>query len=134
MTFNVSSYSSSDLVRSARLLLSFKELASETAVRVSQVVAGGEIGLDSVTTGGEVLVPLDVSHGVAGWLAEPHTNLGLRLSLDTRTGWELQAAQLVLETGHARSVVRQKREVREQKRKCDGKCCRYCNSDGETFN
>ena len=131
MTFNVSSYSSSDLVRSARLLLSFKELASETAVRVSQVVAGGEIGLDSVTTGGEVLVPLDVSHGVAGWLAEPHTNLGLRLSLDTRTSWELQAAQLVLETGHARSVVRQKREVREQRRKCDGKCCR---SDGETFN
>ena len=59
---------------------------------------------------GEIL-KLDVSHAVSGWLSQPGTNLGLRLSLEEeerRPGW-LERAELVLETKE--SLLRQRREA-----------------------
>ena len=52
-----------------------------------------------------------MSHAVSGWLSQPGTNLGLRLSLgeeEERPGW-LERAELVLETKE--SLLRQRREA-----------------------
>ena len=53
-----------------------------------------------------------MSHAVSGWLSQPDTNLGLRLSLEEeeerRPGW-LERAELVLETKE--SLLRQRREA-----------------------
>ena len=127
--FNLTSYTASDLVESASLLLSLPGLPGQTGVRVSQLVPGGEISLDRLTTSQEQQeISLDVSHGVAGWLTEPHTSsLALSVSLDNNMSCHLTSAQLVLQTRHARQLVRQKRETVDRQQggnKCRGKCCR----------
>ena len=146
MTFNLSSSSSgSVLVEAAHLVVSLNHISAHTVVRVSQVTEEGEISLDRGVTGGaggerEVLsLQLEVSHAVAGWLAQPHTNLGLRLSLDSQESQESQErlevarAELVLHTRETSGLVRRRRETaglvssrtdcraREGKR---NKCCR----------
>ena len=128
--FNLTSYTASDLVESASLLLSLPGLPGQTGVRVSQLVPGGEISLDRLTTSQEEEqeISLDVSHGVAGWLTEPHSSsLALSVSLDNNMSCHLTSAQLVLQTRHARQLVRQKRETADKQQrgnKCRGKCCR----------
>ena len=155
LTFNLTSYrSGSVLVEAARLMVSLENISPQSRVRVSQVVEEGEISLDIVRTG-EAGTPsdttlttlttlqLDVSHAVSGWLAQPHTNLGLRLSLESRESrerLEVKRAEVVLETREI--LVRQRREAgaarlvefqpdlvnsRTDCRRADGKknkCCR----------
>ena len=152
LTFNLTSYrSGSVLVEAARLMVSLENISPHSRVRVSQVVEEGEISLDIVRTG-EAGTPsdttlttlqLDVSHAVSGWLAQPHTNLGLRLSLESRESrerLEVKRAEVVLETREI--LVRQRREAgaarlvefqpdlvnsRTDCRRADGKknkCCR----------
>ena len=50
LTFNLSSYSASVMVQSASLLVTLRAISPRTGVRVSQVVEGGEIRLDTAAT------------------------------------------------------------------------------------
>ena len=117
LTFNLSSYRSGwVLVEAATLMVSLENISPQSRVRVSQVVEGGEIILDTVRTGEatgapETTIKLDVSHALAGWLTRPHTNLGLRLSLGSQERLEVRRAWLVLETRESLALVRQRREA-----------------------
>ena len=147
LSFNLSSYrSGSVLVEAATLMVSLENISPQSRVRVSQVVEEGEISLDIVRTGeagapSDTTLQLEVTHAVSGWLAQPHTNLGLRLSLESQDSQEellVKRAELVLETKEI--LVRQKREAtrmvefqpdlvtsRTDCRRADGKknkCCR----------
>ena len=120
MTFNLTSYraGSSVLVTAASLMVRLPSLPSPSRVRVSQVVAGGEISLDSVVTtagtGGGSIIKLDVSHAVSGWLAQPNTNMGLTLSQERPERLErpeVLRAELVLETRERPGLVRERRQT-----------------------
>ena len=91
--FDISSLHNSGtvLVKSSFLSLSLMfALESNTKVKVGQIVEGGElIFLDAIDivaeAGEETVVQLDITHAVHGWVDNPSTNLGLRVSFDTET-------------------------------------------------